>query len=81
MAYYIAETMNGGAVNLGELWVKTRAQSLSGAKRAAKRRQVFCGTWLYVGWKAKGAKVIEIESRFVCDALDMSDKGRWIDRD
>ena len=31
MTYYIAETMNGGAVNLGELWEKTKAQSLEGA--------------------------------------------------
>lgn len=80
MTYYIAETMTGGALNLSELWEKTKAQSLEGAKRAAKRRQVFCGTWLFVGSQDEFTD-IEIESRFVCDAINMSDRGRWIDRD
>ena len=77
MTYYVAETINGGAININELWEKTKARSLDGAKRAAKRRQTFYGTWLYVGWKDNDDSGVIVESCFVCDAINY--KGYWSD--
>lgn len=75
--YYIAESQ--GLFNARE-WHATKAETLAGAKRAARNKQRYQGTNLLIATpKIDGTP--RIVSWLDVDALDMSDKGRWIDRD
>jgi hypothetical protein len=75
--YYFAETH--GLFNAKD-WHATKAETLAGAKRAARNKQRYLGTILLIATpKIDGTP--RIVSFLDVDALDMSDKGRWIDRD
>ena len=75
--YYIAESQ--GLFNAKD-WHATKAQTLAGAKRAARNKQRYQGTNLLIATPNKNGSP-RIVSVLDVDALDMSDKGRWIDRD
>ena len=73
--YYVAESQ--GLFNAKD-WYATKAQTLAGAKRAARNKQRHQGTNLLIATpKTDGSP--RIVSVLDVDALDMSE--RWIDRD
>ena len=75
--YYVAEAH--GLFN-AKNWYATKAETLAGAKRAARNKQRHQGTNLLIATpKIDGSP--KIVSFLNVDALDMSDKGHWIDRD
>ena len=75
--YYVAESK--GLFNAKD-WYATKARTLAGAKRAARKMQRFYGTNLLIATpKVDGSP--RVVSVLDVDALDMSDRGRWIDRD
>ena len=59
-------------------WKPTNAQTLASAKRAARLMQRYQGTelWVSIGIESGAYKTI---ARLIVDALDMSDRGYWID--
>ena len=73
--YYVAESQ--GLFNAKD-WYATKAQTLAGAKRAARNKQRHQGTNLLIATPNKNGSP-RIVSVLDVDALDMSE--RWIDRD
>lgn len=68
--FYIREANNN--------WTATPAKTLTAAKRAASRAQMFQGTDIHVG-KQQGDKIITVASKAHRDALNMAAKGEWQD--
>ena len=75
--FYVAEAQ--GLFNARE-WHATKAQTLAGAKKAARNKQRYQGTNLLIATpKIDGTP--RIVAFLEVDALNMSDKGCWVDRD
>ena len=73
--YYIAETGANNSVNNSDLWKKTNAKTLRGAKIAASKMQVFQGTALHIAVK-RGDKFECVTVRRA-DAVNMNLIGVW----
>ena len=79
--YYVAETQATATVNDANadcLWQELTAKTLTGAKRAATKAQMFQGTTLHLA-------VVYLPGDFVriavkrADALDMNHRAVWQD--
>jgi hypothetical protein len=68
--YYITES--------NQPWNATPAHTLTGAKRAAARAQMFQGTDIYVGQEVDG-EIVVVAKKLHRDALNMNAVGKWHD--
>lgn len=74
--YFIAETEANGVVNNDAIWLPTNARTLSAAKQAATRMQMFQGTSLHVAEKDAAGEFHVVSVRRA-DAINMNKPGEW----
>ena len=79
MNFYVLETDAAGVGHDFASWEKTRAKSLSGAKRAAERRRMFQGTALHVAVRDGDDAYRVVAIKRPLGALDMNAPATWQD--
>ncbi len=73
--FFVAETDAKGSINNPSSWETVAAKSLTAAKRAASRAQMFQGTAVFVGQLFGGSiKTVAVKRD---DAINMALKGTW----
>ena len=76
--YYVAETDAKAKDNNDDLWQELTAKTLTSAKRAASRSQMFQGTSLHIAVRTCNGDYIRIAVKRA-DALNMNHRPVWQD--
>jgi queuine/archaeosine tRNA-ribosyltransferase len=80
MAYWIAETSANSYPMTRDNWEKTKATTIKGAKSAARQKQTFQGTSLYIA-QGENKDNLRLVAFATADALNFAYKAIWVNCD